>query len=552
MLDNKYFPFAKVRPEQQEIFDAINKDLKKRYIIIEAATGIGKSPIAIEAALSDGKGYIVTDSIQLQNQYESDFSKQLVSMKGKGNYTCTRRPSLTCDVCPLVKNRKELGKCIKTCAYHIKKQEAEASPIFLTNYAFYLTSSFHNPNFKPRNVVVFDEAHLLEKHLTESFTIEINVNTYDKKYDLFANALPSELNLLQKPISSYNGDYEKFIQAIKVCLDRELKKLIQSADSNSKLLDDPNLTEEEKDSLDFILSGNKVIAELQSLIFGLDSFLMPHNDGNWLTDITTSYNYDTNQNEETLQLKPLKVDWAFHAAEDFATDHVYFLSATILDHKLFCASLGIDENDVLFVQKESPFDPNNSPIYEVCTCKTSYAALQDNANLDKIADYVKMILDIHKNEKGIIHSGNKRISVYLKNKLNDTRLLVNDNVLNNREIYNMHLKSKDPTVLVSSSMSEGVDLKDDLSRFQIVVKMPFDSLADIRVKTLAKMNQKWYQCEMMKKFVQQCGRSTRSENDHCTTYVLDESFVGYLKSAQKNHWLTEQFVKRCRPVTSSN
>ena len=61
-------------------------------------------------------------------------------------------------------------------------------------------------------------------------------------------------------------------------------------------------------------------------------------------------------------------------------------------------------------------------------------------------------------------------------------------------------------------MAEGVDLKDDLSRFQIVIKMPFDSLADPRIKKLTEMNSNWYSCEMMKKFIQQCGRSTRNKD----------------------------------------
>ena len=50
------------------------------------------------------------------------------------------------------------------------------------------------------------------------------------------------------------------------------------------------------------------------------------------------------------------------------------------------------------------------------------------------------------------------------------------------KMYEEHLVSKDPTILVSPSLMEGIDLVDDLSRFQIIVKVPYASLGDKHVK----------------------------------------------------------------------
>jgi hypothetical protein len=52
----------------------------------------------------------------------------------------------------------------------------------------------------------------------------------------------------------------------------------------------------------------------------------------------------------------------------------------------------------------------------------------------------------------------------------------------NQFILKKHMQSKEPTVIISPSLTTGIDLKDDLSRFQIIVKLPFMSLSDPRVK----------------------------------------------------------------------
>jgi Rad3-related DNA helicase len=93
-------------------------------------------------------------------------------------------------------------------------------------------------------------------------------------------------------------------------------------------------------------------------------------------------------------------------------------------------------------------------------------------------------------------------------------------------------------------MTTGVDLKDDLSRFQIVVKMPFSSLGDPRTKKKSEINSDWYTCQMLKNLVQACGRSTRSAEDHSATFILDSSFRYWVTKYEK--WLPKQFLQRIK------
>lgn len=55
----------------------------------------------------------------------------------------------------------------------------------------------------------------------------------------------------------------------------------------------------------------------------------------------------------------------------------------------------------------------------------------------------------------------------------------------------------------------------------------------------------------MKKFIQQCGRSTRNKKDHCDTFVLDSLFWRYIKTAKDKNWLPTQFLNRCRNMDGS-
>ena len=55
-------------------------------------------------------------------------------------------------------------------------------------------------------------------------------------------------------------------------------------------------------------------------------------------------------------------------------------------------------------------------------------------------------------------------------------------------------------------MSHGVDLKDDLARFQIIVKAPYLPTKDKRIEKLMKDDFNWYSNKMLCSLIQSCGR----------------------------------------------
>jgi Rad3-related DNA helicase len=81
-----------------------------------------------------------------------------------------------------------------------------------------------------------------------------------------------------------------------------------------------------------------------------------------------------------------------------------------------------------------------------------------------------------------------------------------------------------------------------MARFQIIVKLPFLSLADARIKKKAEMFPDWYLMQMWVEVMQASGRATRNEDDYSTTYILDASFEYFYDKAKKSlpGWFKER------------
>jgi Rad3-related DNA helicase len=82
-------------------------------------------------------------------------------------------------------------------------------------------------------------------------------------------------------------------------------------------------------------------------------------------------------------------------------------------------------------------------------------------------------------------------------------------------------------------MTEGVDLKEDLSRFQIICKVPFPYLGDRLVRKKMNKWNWWYDLQTAKTVIQAVGRSVRSETDTAVTYILDASWERFHEKNKK-------------------
>jgi Rad3-related DNA helicase len=151
------------------------------------------------------------------------------------------------------------------------------------------------------------------------------------------------------------------------------------------------------------------------------------------------------------------------------------------------------------------------------------SASEIDSTLPKLAEAVRQILAAHPNEKGIIHRHSYKVSSYIMKNIKNRRLLTHKSE-DREDVLNQHISSKEPTVLVTPSMTEGVDLKGDLSRFQIICKVPYPYLGDKLVQKRMRKWSWWYPLQTAKTIIQSLGRSIRSADDHAVSYILDSDW----------------------------
>jgi Rad3-related DNA helicase len=140
---------------------------------------------------------------------------------------------------------------------------------------------------------------------------------------------------------------------------------------------------------------------------------------------------------------------------------------------------------------------------------------------------------LHKNDKGIIHTTSYEQLNFIKENISGTnarRLLVTDPEIQRDDVIFEHTKSTTkPTVLISPSLHTGLDLKNELSRFQIITKVPYPNKSDKWTNAKREVDAEWYYWQTALKLIQSYGRSVRSKDDWAKTYILDSAFGYFVK-----------------------
>ena len=507
------FPFYEPRLGQfeiiQDIHDAIRQGYK--YIILEAGTGTGKSAIATTLAKMYESAYILTMTKQLQSQYFDEFGFPLV--KGRSNFSCLNDGlEVTCDMgtcktsptsskffCPygVAKNptldaelafEDSFGGAVfyqshDHCHYWDQKSNAINSPITLMNYDYAIAELNYVKHFGTRSLLILDEAHNIESKLMN--TMEVNL---------------------------YNSRLEKDISKViskETLNDGEVEDWIIEITAIGEAYEDIDIKDLSKNKAERIRS---TVSRLKTLKNNLEN-----EPENWVID----------SDDAGVSFKPLKVH---HYAKNNLLqygDVVIFMSATILSSNLFSKWLGLSSDEVYHIRVDSPFSKEKRPIILNLAGKMSKSRI--NKTAPKTIPILKEILEKHKDEKGLIHTNSYKCQQYINNNLNNSRL-ISHNSMNRESILNYFEKDENPLVLVSPSMSEGVDLPYDKCRFQVIYKIPFPYLGDKQINMRRKKDQKWYAYKTVMTLMQAYGRGMRAEDDYCYTYILDSDINMVLKS----------------------
>ena len=522
-----HFPAGAVpRPEQVRLLEALGDVLADvphdgdaaRVVMVEAPPGVGKSHLAMTLARWSGDAYLLTSQKLLQDQYEREFGDAIQLVKGMENYDCERYP-------PPARATTSQGLCRRPrgplcqCPYARAKLTALNGPIFCTNTAYFLTlRQWQREQLRRRRVLIVDEAHNLEAQLVRVFTAGF---ASDQMTSWFGAPLPRLASAEEYRVLF--EDHVPRLDAERTRIDGRLGDLRLPGPGDESPLSFP-LTAEE---LELLEQRDRLESALARLHFFLDAA-----ETEWVV------RYPADDAGASLELVPLMVGAMAPALLWDAADVVVLSSAFMGRREIIARYFGLDAEAVHALSSGSPFAVERRPIVYRPVGMLSKDTLPELE--PALFDEVAAILDRHRTDKGLVHAASyaaaRRLLAHLADHAPEAHrrvIFVESSAAKTRALEH-HRVSPLPTVLLSPSLREGVDLPDDFLRFQIVTKLPYPDLGDPWTAARQARDPRWYALETAKALVQAYGRSCRHAHDHGVTYILDGQF--------------RHFVERHRPL----
>jgi Rad3-related DNA helicase len=219
---------------------------------------------------------------------------------------------------------------------------------------------------------------------------------------------------------------------------------------------------------------------------------------------------------------------------DGVAERAVFLSATPGTPALFKDTHAL-ANKLTLLKGGTPFPVQNRPVFMRPAGNLSKNTLE--RDLPKVAEYCRTIANFsapgtrydHVNQKGVIHTHNKRIMDAVLARLGKRGVPLSGGGPQRMETVERFKASKEPLILVSPSAYIGISFDEDMARWQIVAKAPYLFLGDPAVVHRKDTIKDWYSWQTTKNMIQSFGRAVRSPDDWAATYIIDESAVNHLK-----------------------
>lgn len=398
---SKHFPYTEIRDQQRDAIEFCLKSLTegKRFIIVEAGTGVGKSAIGLTIARafcamnspqedpvlgvkSEPGAWFVTTQKILQDQYTRDFHKiGLRSIKSSSNYQCKYKKHNTCSDSQKELKVEEKGSkfwnaCTIGCIYKAEKQDFLKSNSSVTNFPYLLTEANYSGKITRRQLLVIDEAHNTEGELSKFIEVVVSERfcTTALKMDFFKPKTQHQAHTWIK--DTYLPKVESHVKHVEAMLEKYsgIKDKLNDFIALSRQID--------------LLKGHKE---------KLRKFVDVYDADNWVYELVEA----EGKSMCKISFKPIDVAPFSESMLFRLGERVVLMSATILNKDAFCQSLGIKQEDAAFISLPSPFPIENRPIFFFPVGSMTQGGI--DSSLPKLVEAIRSIMEEHKNEKGIIH-----------------------------------------------------------------------------------------------------------------------------------------------------
>lgn len=533
---------------------------------------------------SDVKTYLLTSSKMLQEQIEKDVNERFAldvyyqMLKGVSNYECipatkTKKEFVSyADRECLGMNLIELNSlpCFPICPYRRQREKASQSQTSVINYHYFLNVLKRpNPFFEKRDLTINDECHLLSEIVLSTFnstlssihinrvldilnTIIINfqqtVQKHDEEYVKICLKINELLNFFVNPFKEDVRDFKNSYSRIGAYLDdlKDLSVMLTNFIDNTGLVNNTFFKEILQKKL--IKTVENIETQIKDLSVFYDK-MKDRPDDLLIENEQVTYGYNlpneyqhfykyisfNNHNSGVLILYKFNVrdlSESKVSRDNYLTkvNLSLYMSATIPNMDNFATlQLGLTKEEYKAFILPSSFKYENSPIYLCNAGYLNYANFEENIH-DVISSVLSLCLDVHPNERGIIHTGTFKINNLIQERVNylspdkRIRFLFYENAQEKQNTIKLMVsKANINYIIVGPSLYEGLDLKNDLGRFNILVKVPYSGLSTY-IKAKMDRYPSWYKDDALQKIEQAIGRTDRSADDYSKTYLMDSMF----------------------------
>lgn len=510
------FPMPEFREHQEETLIKIQKAFSDgaRVVILNAPTGSGKSCINATIAYGFGSSYLTTPLKSLQDQYADEGFPHISQLKGRNNYLCPADPGATCAEGPCQYNKCSMGRakrncwehgdlcaakydkrdpctcdqylcddCVcHTCPYKVAVAEFLSSPIGCTNTTMMMVF----PKFKKRKVLIVDEAHMVTDFALSH--VSVTLSSYD---------------IGDIPKGQTFSDRMIWLKAMAVTLDDKRQKLID-------ILEKADVAE-----YDLVTQVTKITRTLRKIEFLQDDY--ETNKEPWVQDFSQ---WDVGKRvRQKLIMRPITVRRFLKKLLWDKADYIVLSDATPPDP----VKLGL-MGKCEMVTVPSTFDPKRRSWKFVSGLGKMTASCRAKT-LPKIAKEIARINTLGLG-KMLVHCRSYGIMDSLHDLLLDEGVLALTQSRHDRmESLETWKYQNEVMPYLSVNCCEGIDLKGDFCRVNVIVKMEFPYWGDPQVKMrTAFEGREWSDEIPIIKVQQATGRGTRSKDDWSLTFILDGSF----------------------------
>lgn len=512
--------------------------------------------------------YYLTSSKILQDQIDKDitrFSLNSTSMlKGVANYKCkdlvdyyksiaqgvtsldimlkeatyNHRPCVGCDMTNI---KEKYPNCFDVCEYRLKRFETSEANVAVLNYhyAIQVLNSEGFSYFRKRFLTICDECHQVSDIVDNMFTCSLKFEDIEKLYKIIKKALQLKYNPSEESIF-YSDRIEDFYNSMNnhFQITGNVRSEIIEFMKNYNMIIESSIKPGIEEILK-LMDTDKNLKLKSSLSNILDRFKQIHITCDYFISVLDERPDDVyfHVYDNCIDIKDLNRSHTMKTKFlDKCSEKYLFMSATIGDFSEFVSINGLDPEDTISISLPNKFDFSTSPIY---LCNAGNLRKVDYLNnIDKCIDMVLDILTkLHPNEKGVVHTHtfdiNRRLidRCYQIPELRDRILWYSDSV-EKLACINKLINSESPLFIVGPSLTEGLDLKYDIGRFNILIKTPYPPINEY---TRAMMNYSpyWYEHTTKQTIIQSIGRTNRMPDDRSVVYFIDSGLSRYKNSLGK-------------------